>query len=59
MTTTPPKKANARWGVYMLREKGQRLGTVDAKDRDDAVRKAISEFEIREADRWRITVQRE
>ena len=48
-----------RWGVYMLRKRGMRLGTVEAKDIEEALKKAYDEYEIAEADRWRISVQRE
>jgi hypothetical protein len=43
-----------RWGVHMLRKRGVRLGTVEAKDIEEALEKAYEQF-----DRWRVTVQRE
>ena len=48
-----------RWGVHMLRKRGVRLGTVEAKDIEEALQEAYEEFEIDEEDHWRISVQRE
>ena len=57
----PRKEAGEpiRWGVYVPRKRGVRLGTVEAKNIEQALKKAYEEFEISEADRWRISVQRE
>jgi hypothetical protein len=47
------------WGVYALRKKAERLGSVDARDEKDAIERAFKECEIAERERWRISVQRE
>ena len=52
-----PRKEPLTWAVYIFRKKLTRLGTVEAKDRNEALKKAIEQHEIREADRWRISVQ--
>jgi hypothetical protein len=55
-----PRKKSAEpvgWKVYIFRKKLTRLGSVEARDRDEALRKAIEQHEIKEADRWRVSVQ--
>ena len=54
-----PRKEAVSWNVYIFRKKLAWLGTVEAKDRDEALKKAIEQHKIREADRWRISVQPE
>jgi hypothetical protein len=54
-----PQTELARWGVYMLRKKATWRGTVEAKDQDEALKKAAEVFHVRVSDRWRISVQRE
>ena len=54
-----PRKEAVSWNVYIFRKKLALLGTVEAKDRDEALKKAIEQHQIREADRWRISVQPE
>jgi hypothetical protein len=54
-TTAEP----AQWSVHMMRSKLTYLGSVDARDEAEAMDKAIKQLEIRQADRWRISVQRE
>ena len=41
-----------------MRKKGKRLGVVEAKDKDDALKNAVAVFEISEAERWRVNVFR-
>ena len=48
-----------RWGVYALRKKAEKLGSVIAKDESEAVERAFKEYEIAEKERWRVSVQRE
>lgn len=48
-----------KWGVYRLRKKAERLGSVEAKDQAEALAKAYELFKIPEAERFRISVQRE
>lgn len=52
-----PRKEPVSWNVYIFRKKLIWLGSVEAMDRDAALRKAIEQHEIREADRWRVSVQ--
>ena len=54
-----PRKEAVGWTVYVFRKKLTWLGTVEAKDRDEALKKAIEQRKIREADRWRIGVQQQ
>ena len=51
-----PREQQTTWAVYIFRRKGERLGTVEARDAAEALKKAIDEFEIREPDRWRLSV---
>jgi hypothetical protein len=48
-----------RWGVFALRKKAEKLGSVTAKDEIEAVRRALKEYDIAEKERWRVSVQRE
>jgi hypothetical protein len=49
----------ARWGVYALRKKAERIGSVLARAEKEARERAFEECHIPERDRWRISVQRE
>ena len=49
-----------RWGVYALRKKVERLPfSVQARDSEEAIERAIKEYEVPERDCWRISVRRE
>ena len=48
-----------RWGVYALRRKAERIGSVLAKDAEEARQRGIAAFRVAERDRFRISVQRE
>jgi hypothetical protein len=52
-----PREQQTTWAVYIFRKKGERLGTVEATGSAEALKEAIDEFEIREADRWHLSVQ--
>ena len=57
-----PRKQSAEpisWRVYLLRAKAQSLGSVEARDEADALKKAAELFEIRKTDRWRLSVRRQ
>src|SRR5262245_35512966 len=57
-----PNKQSAEpvgWKVYIMRAKLTLVGFVDALDKQEALDKAMRELNIREADRFRITVRRE
>jgi hypothetical protein len=49
-----------RWGVFILKRKAERLSfTVAARDAEEAIERAIEEYDVPERERWRIGVQRE
>jgi hypothetical protein len=48
-----------RWGVFALRKKAERLGSVLARDERKAIERALQECAAGERDRWRISVRRE
>jgi hypothetical protein len=57
-----PRKEAAepvRWAVWLYRRRATRLGSVDAKNREEALKKASETFEIEPADQFRISVARE
>jgi hypothetical protein len=48
-----------QWSVHIMRAKLTRLGPVEARDEAEAMDKAMRELNIREADRFRVSVRRE
>jgi hypothetical protein len=57
-----PRKQSAEplgWKVYMMRAKLTWLGFVEAHDEKEALDRAMRDLNIREADRFRISVRRE
>jgi 1,2-phenylacetyl-CoA epoxidase PaaB subunit len=48
-----------RWGVYVLREQKERIGSVEARDEKEALERAFKEYAIERRQRWLISVQRE
>jgi hypothetical protein len=55
----PREVIQPRWGVYALRKKAERIGSVDARDEEEAVKRAFKEYNVAERERWRVSVQRE
>jgi hypothetical protein len=53
-----PRNGAVRWDVYFLRRRLARLGTVNARDRRKALRKAIKQFDIPMQDRIRVAVEK-
>ena len=55
------KKAASRrvqtWSVYKFGAKSQRLGTVEAATKEEALERAFEELNIRPQDRFKIVVQ--
>ena len=49
---------SALWHVYLMKSKPTWVGLVEARDQEQAVRKAMRDLDIREADRFRISVRR-
>jgi hypothetical protein len=41
-----PKAIERRWSIYQIRSKALYVGSVIASDQDNAIRKAIEEFQI-------------
>jgi hypothetical protein len=52
-----PRSPRVRWNVYLLRKRAARLGVVEARDRDEAIKTAIKQFDIPMPDRRRISVR--
>jgi hypothetical protein len=48
-----------RWGVYLLRNKAERIGSVDARDQEAAKARALKTMPIEPRERFRVSVQRE
>ena len=48
-----------QWSVHIMRAKLTYLGSVEARDKAEAMDKAMRQLDIREADRFRISVRRE
>jgi hypothetical protein len=63
--TTKSVAEPVKWDVYMASSKRiwpgrlTYLGSVEARDEQEAIDKAMRELNIREADRFRISVRRE
>jgi hypothetical protein len=55
----PREVIQPRWGVYALRKKAERIGTVQARDEKDAIERALKEIELPKGSQFRISVQRE
>jgi hypothetical protein len=56
----PREVLQPRWSVYLLKRKAERLPlTVTARDSEEAIKRAIEEHDIRERERFRLSVQRE
>jgi hypothetical protein len=47
----------ARWSVDYLSKKGQHLGTVEARDKNEAIAEAMKTFHITPARRFKIVVE--
>jgi hypothetical protein len=52
-----PKAKNSQWSVYKLAKATRHIGHVMAPDEKAALARAFEELEIREQDRFRITVR--
>jgi hypothetical protein len=56
----PHEMLQPRWAVFMLRKRAERMAfSVQARDRQEAIERAIEEYQVPERERWRISVQRE
>ena len=58
-TSPVAARSKSRWAVYRLRKKAERVGTVEARDQEEAIEKSYTELSIPERDRFRVSVQRE
>jgi hypothetical protein len=54
-----PAGEPVQWSVHIMRAKLTWLGSVEARDKAEAIDKAMRELNIREADRFHIGVRRE
>jgi hypothetical protein len=57
MAKKPAKPRVQTWSVYKYAAKPQRLGTVEAASKTEALERAFEELKIRPQDRFRIVVQ--
>ena len=56
----PREVIQPRWGVYLLRRKSERMPfSVTGRNAEQAIERAIKEYDIPERERFRISVQRE
>jgi len=55
---TKASAAVTSWSVHLVKKKPVRLGTVEAASEEEAIDRAMKEFQIRDVDRFRISVQR-
>jgi hypothetical protein len=56
----PRDVIHPRWGVYMLKRKAERFPfTVAGRNPQEAIERAIKEYEVPEREDFRISVQRE
>jgi hypothetical protein len=53
------KSSSPAGGVFALRKKAERLGTVEARDEKAAIERALKEIELPKRSLFRISVQRE
>jgi hypothetical protein len=49
-----PSAKEQAWSIYLLRGRLTLVGFVHAKDAAEAVKRAVTELEIRQADRFRL-----
>lgn len=57
-----PRKQSAepvQWSVFIMRAKLTWMGSVEARDKAEAIEKAMRDLKIRLADQFRIGVRRE
>ena len=55
----PREVIQPRWGVYTLRKRAEKLGTVEARDEKAAIERALKEIDLPKRSRFRISVRRE
>ena len=56
----PREVLQPRWGVFILKRKGERLPfTVAGQTPEEAIERAIMELDIAEREHWKISVRRE
>jgi hypothetical protein len=53
------KTETSQWVVYRFAAKPKFVGTVEARDEKEALKKAFAEFNIPEHERFKITVRRD
>jgi hypothetical protein len=56
----PREVLQPRWSVYILKRKAERMPfTVTGRNNEEAIERAIKEYDVRPCERFRISVQRE
>jgi hypothetical protein len=56
----PREVIQPRWGVYLLKRKAEPFPfTVGGRNPQEAIERAVKEYDIAECERWRLSVQRE
>ena len=58
MAKKPPERAIHTWTVHRMKKKAERIGTVEAATEEEAIDRAVADFQIRDVDRFRISVRR-
>jgi len=49
----------SRWSVFLLRKKAERIGSVLAKSKEDALKRAMEECVVEPRERFRLSVQKD
>ena len=55
----PREVIRLRWGVYSLRKRAERIGSVEARDQHEAIERAVKQYAVAERERWRFSARRE
>ena len=53
-----PREQVQTWTVHRMKKKAERIGTVEAATEEEAIDRAMADFQIRDVDRFRISVRR-
>jgi hypothetical protein len=56
-STTPPKRPTREWRVSLIGAKSKYIGRVEAADAESAIDKAMEEFRIEPARRFRLIAE--
>ena len=53
-----PHEREHSWTVTRMKKKAERIGSVEAATEEEAINRAMEEFQVRDVDRFRISVKR-